>query len=281
MDFFSSSSVVFSVCISMNELKNRKYYDESFAEVFSNRKMLESLLRDFVEGAWINHLDFTSMTIERSIFKEICNSPRENDLLLSFEVRGLGSDRTNDRPAAKDGHNAPRFRVFVLIEFQSTPAKMVARLLEYRHRLQTKMVKSMGALFPVIPIVIYSGSVKWRENPESGTGGFPQPAPEGLAKYTADTSYILIDEQSYSDEFSLGLGNPAAYFFYIDKTDLRDRAGAAERIIRVLSILKQQDPEISDLLKRYVLGLLEYRGVELQSNSHFTHLSLANYNIFK
>ncbi|RKX79427.1 MAG: hypothetical protein DRP87_03275 [Spirochaetes bacterium] len=48
--------------------------------------MTTSLLRDFVKERWVNDLDYDSMSIERSMFKEINLNPRANDLLLSFKA---------------------------------------------------------------------------------------------------------------------------------------------------------------------------------------------------
>ena len=42
-------------------------------EVFSNRKIIESLLRDFVAEPWVNLINFDTMTIRKSIFKSIYN----------------------------------------------------------------------------------------------------------------------------------------------------------------------------------------------------------------
>ena len=33
----------------MDEEKDRKYYDEAFMEIFSNKKIVKSLLEDFVK----------------------------------------------------------------------------------------------------------------------------------------------------------------------------------------------------------------------------------------
>jgi predicted transposase/invertase (TIGR01784 family) len=143
----------------MNDYKNRKFYDESFAEVFANRKMLESLLIDFVTEPWVTQLDFGSMRIERSLFKAICRGPRSNDLLVSYTLLG---GLTNSGPWDT--------RVFLLIEFQSTPENMGRRLFEYRNRLHARLLQQKQRATPVVPIVIYNGRGQWMENTERLTG---------------------------------------------------------------------------------------------------------------
>ena len=105
--------------------QNRKFYDEAFTEIFSNRKIIESLLRDFVDESWVSRIDFNTMSIRKSVFKGIRKVKRESDLLITFQL--------------KDGSG---FSLFLLIEFQSSPEKMIelfdllgryiAGLMEYR-----------------------------------------------------------------------------------------------------------------------------------------------------
>ncbi len=67
--------------------KDRKFYDEAFMEVFTNRKVVESLLVDFVHEEWVGLIDFSSMEAEKSVFKGIDDSKRETDLLLRFSLK--------------------------------------------------------------------------------------------------------------------------------------------------------------------------------------------------
>jgi predicted transposase/invertase (TIGR01784 family) len=54
----------------------------------------------------------------------------------------------------------------------------------------------------------------------------------------------------------------AAYFFLLDKTDIRKREEAVRRILAILHELKSREPEVFELLGRYITGYLSYRGVE-------------------
>jgi hypothetical protein len=59
----------------------------------------------------------------------------------------------------------------------------------------------------------------------------------------------------------------------LDKTDIHNRGLAADRIITILRKLKQSDPEIFNLLGRYISGLLNYKGVEINKINEYFSLS--------
>ena len=244
----------------VSDVSDRKFYDESFAEVVANHKMLESLLMDFVEEPWVQKINFSSMTIERSLFKEISRESRSNDLLLKFKLQPEGM-----------GHHQVEARVFLLIEFQSMPEDMRRRIFEYRSRLHSRLLEQGGSTAPVVPIVIYNGKDRWKEKPQaSDPTSDSHSFSDGLENYVPNLRYILINEQRYSDTFLLRRGSPTASFFYLDKTDLKKREEAAQRIISILKIWKDKDLEIYDLLKRYILGLMQYKGVEIREIVDYT-----------
>ena len=235
----------------MSDKRKRQYYDEAFTEVFSNRTIIESLLRDFVGESWVELLDFDSMTIEPSVFKEIEKPVRSSDLLLSFKLQ-----------------TGERFSIFVLIEFQSTPEPMTLRLLEYLCRIFERQMEQDGALSPAVPIVIYNGTLGWKETPRL-RAHFTF-LPEDLLPYIPDFEYILIDEHSLDDALLLELESAVGYFFYFDKTNVKEREKAAERIIDVLKRVSEKMPETYEVLRRYIIGLLAHQGVEIQEVNEYT-----------
>lgn len=85
---------------------------------------------------------------------------------------------------------------------------------------------------------------------------------EWIRHIKREGDHILIDKRGFSDSLLKKLKNAVAYFFLLDKTDLRKRERAEERIIRILQELEQRDSELFDLLGRYISGLMEYRGAE-------------------
>ncbi len=144
---------------------------------------------------------------------------------------------------------------------------MILRILEYLSRIYKKQNSDFKTLFPVVPIVIYNGVDKWREKIRfidhfhiySGD----------INKYIPGFEYILIDIARFNDDLLLQLKDSVSYFFLLDKTDIHKREKASKRIIGVLCKLKESDPEIFNLLGRYISGLLEYKGVEINQINEY------------
>ncbi len=186
------------------------------------------------------------MTTTKSVFKGIDDSKKESDLLLKFEL--------------KKG-NPYNLYIFILLEFQSKAEPMILRLFEYLSRIYQKQKTEQKFLNPVVPIVIYNGSSRWKEK----TGFIEQFSflPNDIQKYIPNFRYILIDIARFSDTLLLKLKDAVSYFFLMDKTEIKKKDTAARRIIGILKELKSEDPEIFKLLGRYISGLLRYKGVEI------------------
>jgi len=229
------------------EDKNRKFYDEAFTEIFSNKKIIQSLLVDFIGENWVNKIDFDSMTVKKSQFKGIRPNKKESDLLLKFKIKDTDIKELN---------------LFILLEFQSTPDDMSLRLLEYLHRiyLQNQAKNKLKLLSPVIPIVIYNGKRKWYESPDF-IAQF-HPFPKDIKPYLPLFKYILIDISHYDEALLKKIRDNVSWFFRIDKTDFKNMKEAAEKIIALLKEMEKADPEIFDLLKSYISGLLSYKGLD-------------------
>lgn len=239
------------------ESKDRKFYDEAFAEVFTNRSIIQSLLEDFVHEKWVRQIVFSSMEVEKSVFKGISDSKRESDILLKFNLKKRS-------PA--------ELYIFVLLEFQSKPEAMILRLLEYLTRVYKKQKREFNCLYPVVPMVIYNGREHWKE--KNSFLKNLKGCSKDIEKYIPNFKYILIDIARYDDKMLQGLKDSVAYFFLLDKTDLSKRHDAASRIIRVLRQMREVNPEIFTLLGRYIQGLLEFKGVEINEiNSYINDRS--------
>jgi len=232
----------------VNEEKDRKFYDEAFMEIFSNRKIVKSLLENFVKEQWVELIDFSSMNAEKSVFKGISDSKRESDLLIKFRLKKKKPEK---------------LYIFILLEFQSKAEPMMLRLLEYLSRIYKKQKAEGKTLYPVVPVVIYNGSEKWKEK-NSLIEQFSLSSKE-INRYIPDFKYILIDIARFGDELLTNLKDAVSYFFLLDKTDIRKKDKAAKRIIGILRELRKEDSEIFKLLGRYISELLKYKGVEIDT----------------
>jgi len=232
----------------VNEEKDRKFYDEAFMEIFSNRKIVQSLLEDFVKEQWVELIDFSSMKAEKSVFKGISDSKRESDLLIKFRLKKKKPEK---------------LYIFILLEFQSKAEPMMLRLLEYLSRIYKKQKAEGKTLYPVVPVVIYNGSEKWKEK-NSLIEQFSLSSKE-INRYIPDFKYILIDIARFGDELLINLKDAVSYFFLLDKTDIRKKDKAVKRIVGILRELRKEDSEIFKLLGRYISELLKYKGVEIDT----------------
>jgi predicted transposase/invertase (TIGR01784 family) len=231
----------------MKEKNNRKFYDEAFMEVFTNQKIVKSLLKDFIKEEWVDLIDFSTMESESSVFKGISDSKRESDLLLKFKLK----------------RNPKKLYIFILLEFQSKVEPMILRLFEYLSRIYKKQKIELNTLYPVIPIVIYNGMNIWTDKIKFQE--YFSLYSKDLLKYLPLFEYLLIDVVRFDDKLLRKLKGAASYFFLLDKTDLTQREIAENRIVGVLKKLIHSNPEIYNLLGRYITGLLQYKGLEISA----------------
>ena len=126
-----------------------------------------------------------------------------------------------------------------------------------------KQINELKSLSPVVPIVIYNGSSRWKE--KRGFIDQFSSIPNEIRKYIPNFRYILIDIARFSDVLLLKLKNAVSFFFLLDKTDTKLKDKASTRIIDILKELRGEDPEIFKLLGRYISGLLRYKGIEINT----------------
>jgi len=281
-------------------MPQEQFYDGAFAELFHHPKFIRSLLFDFIDEEWVRQIDLDSMKIEDGVHKGMGERPLFSDMVISFDflnkalkvVSGAGSCEPGAKeqhlpgaggterkggagpgPGKKSAEGKPKDEtgslpdvpqsptgcsIYLLLEFQSSAESMSLRILEYLARLYRR--QESKHLYPVIPIVIYNGIASWSEKPvfEKQFAFIP----DSVRPYLPLYRYILIDEERFDEELLRKLKGAVAFFFRIDKVDLKKRDTVAERILEVLREMRRRDPEIHDLLSKYVEGIFSLRGIE-------------------
>lgn len=261
-------------------MPQEQFYDRAFIELFHHPKFIRSLLLDFIDEEWVRMIDLDSMHIEDGVHKRIGEPSLYSDLVISFDFQEEGEESSgqenslegetagkprgkrgaseNQEPESKSKTRQKDFFLCLLLEFQSSYEPMSLRILEYLARLYRR--QKTGHLYPVIPIVIYNGIASWREKLvfEEQFPFIPYSARPYLPLYR----YILIDEKRYDDELLRKLKGAVAFFFRIDKVDLKKQDTIAERIIEILREVKDLDPGVHDMLSKYVEGIFSYKGIE-------------------
>jgi hypothetical protein len=156
-------------------------HDHGYKLLFSHPRMVEDLVRGFVEGPWVAELDFS--TLER--------------MQASYVTEDL-AERASDVVWRLRGRDERWVYLYLLIEFQSTVDRFMAlRMLTYVGLLGQDLVRqrvwdARRRLPAILPIVLYNGPRRWWAAEE--VADLFAPAPAGLAAYVPRLRYRLIDE---------------------------------------------------------------------------------------
>ncbi|MBN2341752.1 MAG: Rpn family recombination-promoting nuclease/putative transposase [Deltaproteobacteria bacterium] len=155
-------------------------HDGSYKRIFSEPRMVQDLLTGFVKQQWVNELDFTTL-----------------EQITSEHISDNFDKRFNDTVWKVKFHNSWMY-ICILLEFQSTPDKwMSLRIMTYLGLLYETLVRNneilkTGKLPPVIPIVLYNGTPRWRESTQ--ISDLIDYVSEECDFFRPHLSYLLIDE---------------------------------------------------------------------------------------
>lgn len=216
-------------------------HDSGYKRLFSHPLIVEQLLRGFLQGDWIERLDFSTLQRVSNNFVSEDLRERHGDLIWRLRLKG---------------EEGAWVYVYLLLEFQSTSDPFMAvRLLTYVGLLLEEIVRreklKPGDRLPaVLPLVLYNGKRRWRA-PLRLESHFV-PAPKELKRYLPRLSYLLLDERRL-DLHHPGLQkNPTAALFRIDINESPEALPGLSR--KVDDALPLEDPE----LRRTVYGWFDW-----------------------
>lgn len=197
-------------------------HDPAYKQFFGDPRMVESLVRDFVDEDFVRGLDFA--TLERCSGSYVADDVRErhDDVVWRVRLRGNGS----------------WCYLYLLLEFQSTPDPwMAVRILAYTALLWQDLirggqVREGDALPPVLPMVVYNGRRSWTA--ACDVAELLGPVPGGLARFQPRQRYFLLDE-SRVPESRLRRGGLAAQLVRLERArSPEDVAGVVRELIATL-----------------------------------------------
>ena len=155
-------------------------HDNAYKNLFSHPKLVEDLLRGYVEEDWVAELDYRTLEICSGSYVSDDLRDREDDIVWRIRQRGKW------------------LYIYLLIEFQSSIDKWMAlRVLVYTGLLYQDLIKQKTItddqkLPPVFPIVIYNGQTQW--SAARNINELIEQVPGGLQMYLPGQRYHLLDE---------------------------------------------------------------------------------------
>jgi predicted transposase/invertase (TIGR01784 family) len=210
-------------------------HDSSYKLLFSHARMVEDLLRGFVNEAWVTQIDFT--TLERMSGSYVSDDLRDREDDIIWRVRWGDS----------------WLYVYLLLEFQSTVDRyMAVRIMAYvallyQDLIRTGRVTATEQLPPVLPVVLYNGERRWTAARD--IADLIVSTPGGLERYRPQLYYLLVDESRYSAAELEPLRNLVAALFRLENS-----RGVGD-VRRVLEALLEwlKEPEQESLRRAFVL----------------------------
>ena len=164
-------------------------HDRSYHRLFSEPKLVEDLVRNFVNEPWVSDLDFSKMERINTKFHSDALERRDGDVILRIPFLQ---------------QSAQEIYLFLLLEFQSTPDEWMAlRFGTYVHLLYEQLVKEQrltpdGRLPPVFPLLLYNGDKNWDKATDlKALISLPPNTP--LWQWQPGMRYYLIDESRYPE----------------------------------------------------------------------------------
>ena len=180
-------------------------HDAGYKRLFSHPGLVEELLRGFLDGDWIDQLDFSSL--EKVVNSFVSDDLRERHSDLIWRVRFKGEE-------------GDWVYIYLLLEFQSTSDPFMAvRLLTYvglllEEIIQRESLKPGDRLPAVLPLVLYNGKGRWR-GPLRLEDLFA-PVPRALRRYLPRLTYRLLDERRLDLDLPELQRNQTAALFRIE-----------------------------------------------------------------
>jgi len=163
-------------------------HDISYVSLFSHPRMIEDLLQGFMPADWVQQLDFSTLEKPNATY---------------VSVRRKKLKKRSDDIVWKIRWGQESLYIYLLLEFQTNIDHFMAvRIMVYLGLLYQDLINSDQLipdrqLPPVLPIVLYRGSRRWRAKKE--ISDLVVPSPPELKEYCPQLQYLLLDEGSYSN----------------------------------------------------------------------------------
>ena len=156
-------------------------HDSAYRDFFSNKSVVEDLLKAYVVHEWVEQLDFSSLQRVNASYVHDAERQRASDVVWRLRLQG----------------SEDWVYLYLLLEFQSkVDEHMALRMSVYTGLLYQDLIKQ-GAiqrgqkLPPVFPLVIYNGAQAW--NAAMNLRDLIAPVPAELTQYLPNIRYAILD----------------------------------------------------------------------------------------
>lgn len=183
-------------------------HDSGYKRLFSHPLIVEELLRGFLQGDWIEKLDFSTLQRVGNSFVSEDLRERHSDLIWRLRLKGEEDSWVY---------------LYLLLELQSTSDPFMAvRLLTYvglllEESVRKEKMKPGDRLPAVLPLVLYNGKGRWRA-PLRLESHFVR-VPRELKQYLPRLTYLLLDERRLDLSRPQLQKNPTAALFRIESNE--------------------------------------------------------------
>lgn len=213
-------------------------HDHAYKLLFSHREMVADLLRGFVHEDWVEELDFSTLEkVDASFVGDDLRS-RESDLVWRLR---WGGDQW--------------LYIYLLLELQSTVDPFMAvRVMTYQGLLfqtlvREKLLTPGGSLPPVLPLVLYNGTMTW--GAAQDVRALVESVPGGLDFYRPQCRYLLLDEHRIAESELPALRNLVAALFRLEQSRGLDQV----RQVTAALLEWLRDPEQAGLRQAFGIWL--------------------------
>ena len=198
-------------------------HDSSYRLLYSHPRLVEDLLKGFVDEPWVKDIEWSTLRLEASQHVSSSLEQRRNDLVWRMSLKGGRS-----------------LFVYLMLEFQSTVDwHMAVRLLTYLGLFYEGLVRSGSPkrrkLPAVVPVVVYNGVSPW--SAKLDVHELVEESPGAIAEYHPRLRYKLIEARSCR-ELDLGTARGA------------DRAGGDDQGGDRLAAGRDSRENLSDVMFR-------------------------------
>ena len=204
---------------------------------------MEELLRGFVQGDWIERLDFSTLERVPSSFVSEDLRERHSDLIWRLRLRG---------------EEGGWVYLYLLLEFQSTSDRFMAvRLMTYVSLLLEEIIRrenlAPGDRLPaILPLVLHNGKGHWR-SPLRLESLFV-PVPKELQRYLPRLTYRLVDERRLDLDRPELSENRTAALFRIEKSETAEELPALTQAFE--NLLTPEETELRRSFRSWLNSLV-------------------------